>query len=644
MIDTLSNSQTLPQNLPAYINVNNQNVNDNTAQADPLLCLFTRHIENAHTTGHWTWEHAHDDRWKKMFYTHLTQGANNAPPLTHAEAIEYSSQLNTALPKEGFFPAPHIMYKNLALIRHLTKTHNPLPPHLHETSTLCVPNENYATAACDQPAGTFLGFYMGWVVSPSCPPSPHHTFRIRTPREHCDISGWDDNASSATRHKTFPLSHINEYLWEKDNKPNGNNLRANNMGGLYSRHFIRRGMELTLGHGLYEYDWTHYKRKLLSQALSRVQLICELQHHTSYAHQVQTLHANFDTLTASQYASLSTLSGPLYALWEIVEGTTEPPMHGSLLIHDMSLSSFMHQLGGVQEFVDSSAFRRAHHPDRRHSTHFHWPRLIQAAQQAHKDRYAPSPDVRRSSRLRLPGPSSTYHAPTSMTNTSTSVHSNTITVSLPHHDVLTSLEIYKHMGTSPPQPISVVNSDTAQTLHLPVHKYHNTVTVILHDGTLHHPTTYVLLGDIIGEAAILPIPFALLTWTALCQSDVFIHRNDKCVTINDSADNTIARLPGTAPLYALVHIPTLLRQLASRPPPPCIPSLHASQHLRHNPSCPVPPIQQPLPSLNPTTRGLASDADSCASEDDSVDDIPEIDMIQEYAMPIPLHSESHSRL
>ena len=548
MIDNTPNSNTLPEILPVYTTVNNQNATDNTTQVDTPLNFFARHIETAHTTGIWTWEHAHDERWKKLFYTNLIQRASETTPLTYDEAVEYSSQLNISLPQEGFFPAPHIMYKNLALIRHLTRTHNPLPQHLQGTSTLCVPNENYATAARDQPAGTFLGFYMGWVVSPSCPPSPHHTFRIRTPREQCDISGWDNNTDSSTRHKAFPLSHINEYLWEQDNKANCNNLRATNIGGLYSRHFIRRGMELTLGHGLYEYDWAHYKRRLLSQALSRVQLICELQNHTSFAHQVQTLQANLDTLSASQYASLSTLSGPLHALWEIVEGTNDPPLCGSLLIHDMSLLSFIHQLGGVQEFVDSSAFRQAHHPDRRHPSHFHWPRLIQTAQQDHKDRHSPPSGVRRSSRLRPAGHSSQPSESSAfMNNTLSSPLSPHIAISLPNHDVLTSLEIYKHMGTSPPQPINVVTGATATKLRLTVHSYQRDVTVVLYDGTLHHPTTYVLLGDTLGEAAILPIPFAMLTWTAICQTDVSIHRSDTLVTINDSTGNTIARLPTTSP-------------------------------------------------------------------------------------------------
>jgi hypothetical protein len=134
-----------------------------------------------------------------------------------------------------------------------------------------------------------------------------------------------------------------------------------------------------------------------------------------------------------------------------------------------------------------------------------------------------------------------------MNNTLSSPLSPHIAISLPNHDVLTSLEIYKHMGTSPPQPINVVTGATATKLRLTVHSYQRDVTVVLYDGTLHHPTTYVLLGDTLGEAAILPIPFAMLTWTAICQTDVSIHRSDTLVTINDSTGNTIARLPTTSP-------------------------------------------------------------------------------------------------
>ena len=193
MIDTPSETVThsTPHNaMPIGLNDSLFNVNipvttqtseNNAANAPPTLDFLASHIETAHATGLWTWEHVQDDRWKNMFYTHLVRHSLTATPLTQLEANEYESQLHTSLPQAGFFPAPHIMYKNLALIRQRARTHNPLPLHLQETSTLCVPDEHYATAACDYHAGTFLGFYMGWVVSPAVPASPHHTFRIHTP-------------------------------------------------------------------------------------------------------------------------------------------------------------------------------------------------------------------------------------------------------------------------------------------------------------------------------------------------------------------------------------------------------------------------------------------------------------------------------
>ena len=41
---------------------------------------------------------------------------------------------------------------------------------------------------------------------------------------------------------------------------------------------------------------------------------------------------------------------------------------------------------------------------------------------------------------------------------------------------------------------------------------------------------------------------------------------------------------------------------------------------------------------------IAHDADSCESEDDSVDDIPEIEMITQFATALPLHTDSHIRV
>jgi hypothetical protein len=185
---------------------------------------FAMHIANAHISGMWTWEHAHDPRWRLLFYEHLLQQSHNATPLTDSEAKEYESQLVTSLPTEGFFPHPHIAYKNLALLRTHTRAHQPLPPRLRGTSKLCVPHENYATARTDLTRGTLLGFHMGWVVSASQPSAPFHTFRLQTPREKCDVSGWDNDITATLRQQIFSVSHINEYIWDDDDT-NPNNLR-----------------------------------------------------------------------------------------------------------------------------------------------------------------------------------------------------------------------------------------------------------------------------------------------------------------------------------------------------------------------------------------------------------------------------------
>ena len=380
MIDTTQHSSQLcsPNDTPSLVGdslcnidtVNNPNCKQSEAQSALSLEFLAQHIAIAHETGLWTWEHVHDDRWKNLFYSHLIRHSQTATPLTLTEAKAYEAQLSTSLPKQGFFPEPHIMYKNLALIRKHARVHHPLPTRLQGASKLCVPTENYATAACDLAGSTFIGFYMGWVVSPSSPASPHHTLQLRSSHDSCNISGWDTALVPAVRHKIFPLSHINEYLWETDHNPNGNNLRSTNFGSLLVRASTRCGTELTLGHGRYDYDWSHYKRVLLTQALARVQLICELQAHDAFASQLQELRANLISLSDAQYKSISTLTGPLHTLWEIVEGTNNIPLHGTLLIHDMSFNSFLHQLGGVQEFVDSSVFRHAHHPDRRQPTYF----------------------------------------------------------------------------------------------------------------------------------------------------------------------------------------------------------------------------------------------------------------------------------
>jgi len=291
-ITTHAQSHTAHENFltHAYKTVNKQSTAYCTQSGQPTHQLFAEHIATSHSSGVWTWKYAHNSTWRRMFYEHLLHQSLTATPLTSQEVKAYESQLVTSLPNAGFFPHPSIAYKNIALARLHTKVHKPLPTRLQHTSTLCVPHENYVTAHCSTPPGQLIGFYMGWVVTDDHPAAPLHTFQIRTPTKKCDISGWDNDISTELRHSIFPLSHINEYIWEHETNSNQNNLRAGTLGSIYSRLHITVGMELTLGHGLYDYDWSHYKRTLLEQALARTQLICIRHTNWKSSHKSQHTH------------------------------------------------------------------------------------------------------------------------------------------------------------------------------------------------------------------------------------------------------------------------------------------------------------------------------------------------------------------
>lgn len=642
--------------------------------------ILTQHITNSHASGYWTWEHAHDARWQSMFYEHLHTQSLIVTPLTAMEAKAYEAELSASLPVEGFFPHPTIAAKNLALTKLHARVHNPLPARLHGNSTLCVPTEHYATAAQSQTIGTFIGFYMGWIVNSRLPAAPLHTFRIKNTQGHCDISGWDSGTTASTRAKLFPLSHINEYIWEEDDLRNYNNLRSSTLGSIYSRKAIRKGEELTLGLGLYEYDWSHYKRTLLEQALTRVQLLCDLQAHTEYSAQIQLLRNNLDGLTHEQYQNMSELTGPLHILGQVVAGEYAPPMHGTVLIHNMALTSYLHQLSGVQEFVQSSTFRQAHHPNRRHHSYFQWADIVQRAKDDYKSHYFPDVTIRRSARIRdtanldIRTPLFYELSSARIDNPSPTVYEPAILamgrLPAPAHDALTTLFITKHCRGLEPLHINAVPAYAVETLGLPTHRYKNNPTIQMHDGSLHHPTCFVLMGDLLGEAAVVDIPYTICTWSAICNQDVHIAQNKTRIKLTDNDGHTLARIPSTQQDFTPIDTAWLTSIRIRRHPTPinllqlrnlftttAPPHTHApaAKYIPHTPtptSIPLPAsittndtlLATPeVPTPTPAMENDNDSVDTCASDDDSVDNLPEIDMISEFAILLPRHSDNHIR-
>jgi hypothetical protein len=652
----LATSSSSPSTLPTCTNTVNNSKQQNNSRTSSTLC-FQTHIANAHTTGVWTWEHSHDPQWKHLFYNYLHDQALTSAPLTLDEAKTLDSHLTLEMPAEGFFPPPHIAVKNLALLRQRVRPRPPLPRHRWTTSTLCVPHESYALAHAHIDNGTFLGYYMGWVVTPQQPGLSAYTFRLVNKTGYCDISGWDAEISHSSRARIFPMSFVNENIWdEEDASPNNNTLRSTTYGRIYSRREIRGGSELTLGHGLYSYDWSYYQRTLLQQALVRVQLICELQNHEEFVASTTTLIATLESLTHTQYRNLGNLTGSLHTLFCLVNGDSNPVLCGTILTHDMSYSAYLHQLGGVEEFVHASVFRHAHHPDRRDPGFFSWPTIITKARDNFRDKHYPADPVRRSSRLKAHDLRSSFFA-LSLPDSDNLAPSFCIPALLNVRavpaltDSLTSWDVYKHMPQHSPASIHVINAEHARDLGLTPLAYSLTVTVVLHDGSIHHPTHFVLLGDLLGEAAIIHIPYAILTWKAVCTSDASIHYNDHTTHIYSPAGELLRSLPSRSEHHTPIDLADLSAITFPRPLTPV-----TATQLRSFPLlCPtLAPARRCLPSApspGPAPRhDLSSDSishgevDSCASDDDSVDDLPEIDMITAFTTPTATHSLSHLRV
>jgi len=627
--------------------------------------IFRTHILNSHASSNWTWQHSHDTRWRHLFYKHIIEQSYLVAPLTRDDAKAYESQLSASLPHEGFFPSPEIAAKSLACTRAHLRAHLPLAPHLQGTSNLCVPNERYATAQTHITQGHALGFYTGW-IGPNTNGVHGYAFRLHNTHENQDVQGWDNTTTDEIRRHIFPLAHINERIWNTDTE-HPNNLRSTALGGIYSREHIPKGTELTMGLGLYDFDWSHYKRTLLAQALSRLQILCELQQHTEYQHQVQALHDNLNELSHNEYLNIASLRGPLHAMSCLVEGEDIPPLFGSLLIHDMSLVSYIHQLNSVPEFTRVTTFRQAHHPDRRKPKYFDWPHFLTLARQQHHARTFPDPVLRRSTRLHttpLPSPPRTplYYelSPTRAALPNHVLWIPTLTASepLPCHDALTTLNITKHQGAHTSH-VGVTNRQTALQHQLCIHRYLTHTTVVQYDGTIHHPTEFVFMGDIIGEVSILDVPHTLLTWSALTNNGIEIHQNNRRLKLCLPDGTTLLRTQAGTPAYTSLNISTLITlQLPRKTSPRILPLHHpikasrpprmldltAPPHPIPHHTTSIPPPTATILELEPTIPDPDTDSDSCVSTDDSVDDIPEIEMITDYTIPLHTHSSNHVRM
>jgi hypothetical protein len=230
-----------PLTLHSSANMNIHNVNTTNCTND----FFRAHIQHAHLTGIWTWQYMHDTRWRALFYKYLKREAANSAPLTASEIHEYNTLLNTQLPSEGFFPTPHIAIRSLALTHMHVRVQDPLPISQQRHSRLCVPSERYATSRTRHPVGTRLGYYTGWIIN-TPPPNTTYIYRLQPSAQgaYCDIQGWDDQCTLTA--DIFPLSHINEYIWNEV-EANPNNLRGTNTGEIITRKVATLGEELTLG-------------------------------------------------------------------------------------------------------------------------------------------------------------------------------------------------------------------------------------------------------------------------------------------------------------------------------------------------------------------------------------------------------------
>ena len=267
------------------------------------------------------------------------------------------------MPTTGFFPRPDIAAQSLALSSRFLAVCPPLPPDERLSSVKCAPAECSADARTHIPKGTFLGFHTGWIVK-SGENVEGTTYSVHIHHKSCTqvIRCWDTHVSSSMRADIFPLSHINEYIWYSEGSTNPNNTGSSITGTVSSRRNIKRGHEITLGYGLYEYDWSSYKHNLLLRACDIVRTLGSHQGREDISTWALEAAASIQQVN---YVHIPQRHESLRALCLIVDGLHTDPPSGSVLAKSLSISAFVAQLSGVPEFSSSVSFRVADHPQHR---------------------------------------------------------------------------------------------------------------------------------------------------------------------------------------------------------------------------------------------------------------------------------------
>ena len=355
---------------------------------DDSLDSFRRAICDSFSSGVWDWSAATSLPWRTAFYAELVSRSASAQPLHIDEALSYTASL-TSLPERGFFPRPDVAVKSLALTRRLLRVCPPVPESERLFSTLCAPMEHSAAAKSALPKSAFLGFHTGW-VAPRGTTSPY-LVSLTTRQDERTILCWDSDISEETRALLFPLSHINEHIWQSDESSNPNNLSFNSFGMVSTRSRIPSGRELTLGYGLYDYDWGRYKKVLFLRAIEVLSTLGELQSREDIVLLAQTLR---NDISGSSFSLLYGAGSPdAKRLCSFVEGACEDITPGNLVATGLSASAYLHQLYGVEAFSSFITFRIADHPRRRRP--LSWSYLLDNDRRSHTS----DSGCRRSARL-----------------------------------------------------------------------------------------------------------------------------------------------------------------------------------------------------------------------------------------------------
>ena len=269
------------------------------------------------------------------------------PPLTLQAVMEY---FHNHPPSPGhFFPkSQQILSRSLSLTKSMLEIRDShiVPGQLGLFTTKNIPARSQKR---------FIGIYTGWLqencteIEFDTDPPGRYSLNLGQGSRIC---AYDKHC--ADRGRIFPLSYINEYIWD----PRKNSAIFDNHGLVHIKAgpLIRKGTELTIGLGLTAFEWKGYHDILQRRMVQSILTLIRRQGKPQWIPFLQTQLSSYDDNIWTPYKETIRDMVLYYGQHNTRIALTLQPQE--------SLGQYMQKIIKVKEFAIHHVFRKADQPGR----------------------------------------------------------------------------------------------------------------------------------------------------------------------------------------------------------------------------------------------------------------------------------------